>query len=79
MVFRLKNLEMLEMFYQICKEVKAETEEDRLKVLLEMARSNLIESVYTTKRTKKQLVEDFGKEHKVLDLTEKENEDNGIS
>ena len=59
-------------FYEICKEVKATTEEDKAIVLQEMAREGLIDNVVKTDRSKEQIIADMSKRFKTLVIKDKE-------
>lgn len=64
------SLEALQEFYARCLLFRAETEQERIAVLVEMANEGWVDSVSQTGRTKQQYIEDMSKEFTVLDLTE---------
>lgn len=66
------SVERLLEFWNLVAERKAETEEERIAILLEMAEEGKIDNVFQTKRTKEQYIKDISREQNVLDLTEKE-------
>ena len=56
-------------FYRRAGEAKADTEEARTKILIQMVEEGLIKTVTQTNRTKEQYVADLAKNFEVLDLT----------
>ncbi len=62
-------------FYRRAKEHNAQTEDDRVNILLDMVAEGLINGVAETSRTKEEYIADLSKEFKVLDLTLKEKSD----
>ena len=63
-------------FYELCKELKAETEAERYKILQAMARLGMMKSVIVTGRPREKIIEDMQKHYKVLDV--RENKDGDI-
>lgn len=61
-------------FYRRAAAAKAETEEARTKILIQMVEEGLITTVVQTNRTKEEYVSDLAKNFEVLDLTEAANE-----
>jgi hypothetical protein len=63
MAFRL-TVDQAEVFYEICHELKADTEEKRVAILIEMSKYGQVEGITETKKTKeeyvKHLSEHFG-------------------
>lgn len=55
------TLEVAEEFYRRCQERKAETEEARTLILVELAEEGRMKSVIETKRTADQVVKDMAK------------------
>lgn len=62
-------------FYRRAKEIGAETEEDRLQLLLAMADEGKLVRVSQTNRTKAKYIEDISKNFNVWDLTQREEND----
>jgi len=56
-------------FYERVKYLDEDTEENRTRLLLRMAKEGKISSVSSTKRTKKQVIEDYKKNFIVRDFT----------
>jgi hypothetical protein len=48
-------------FYQRCKDRKAKTEKQRLKIMMELAKEGKLKSVMQTKRTPDQVAKDYAK------------------
>ncbi len=68
MIIFTMTYEVAEEFYARCKKRKAETEEERTAILVEMAREGLLMGVSQTERTREEYVEDLSKEFNVLDV-----------
>lgn len=64
------SLEALQEFYARCLLFRAETEKERIDVLVEMAQEGWVDAVSQTGRTKEQYINDMSKEFQILDLTE---------
>lgn len=67
--------EIAEEFFRRVQLLEVDNEDNRTKILMQMAREGLIDSVMETQRTKAQYVSDLSREFKVLNLLEKKNED----
>lgn len=65
------NADFFMRFFERCTQEKLETEEERLVVLLEMARESGECSVVSTKRTREEIVKDAARHGKVLDIKAK--------
>jgi hypothetical protein len=59
-------------FYERCINQKAETEEERQKILLELSQEGKMDRAYLTNRSKDQVIKDLAREHKVLHIKNKE-------
>lgn len=55
------SVDQLELFYEICEKVGADTEEKKVLVALEMAQAGQINNVVKTKMDKKEYVEHLSK------------------
>lgn len=74
LVFEFKDHDSALEFWRRVVEQKAETLKERNQILLEMTKEGHMKRVQSTDRTKKQLVEDWGREYSVVDLTTKDDE-----
>ena len=59
-------------FYKRCIDQKAETEEDKQKILIELSKEGKMDRAYLTNRSKDKVIKDLMKEHKVLHIKNKE-------
>ena len=64
------TLEAAEEFFRRVLLLKNDTEQERVKILLAMAKEGLIENIIETERTKDEYVKDQRRHFNVLDLTE---------
>lgn len=71
------NIDTALEFWQRVIDRKAETEEERIKILEELAKEGKMNSVSETSRTKKQIVEDKSKHWRILDVQAKDEENQG--
>lgn len=72
LAFRL-NLEQLELFYKVCEEMGATTEEARTRILVVMAKMGQIDGVVDTKLSKSDYIKHMAKQFgSVLNITPKE-------
>lgn len=62
------DLNVLEEFYQRCIDKNAETEEDKIKVLTELATEGKMNRVVETARSKEQIVSDLKKNFNVATI-----------
>lgn len=53
-------------FFERTKERGAETEEERIKILLELANEGKMKNIIMTSRTKEQIIEDYEKHYNIL-------------
>ncbi len=65
--------ENAQLFFEICQEVNAQTEEERTAVLVHMARLGCVKNVIETKQTKEEYVKHLAKNFKVLMLEDNKN------
>lgn len=63
------------MFYERCMERKADTPEERIKILAELAAEGRMQSVVATNKTKDEYIQDKAKHFKILKV-EKDDEAN---
>ena len=71
--FRL-TAEQAEIFFTLCHELRADTEEKRVAILREMANHGQIDSVTKTKMTQQEYVQHLAKHFgNVLNITKKDN------
>jgi hypothetical protein len=62
-------------FYELCEKKGVKTEEEKAKVLAELASKGKMTRVYQTKRTKEKFVSDLSKELRVLHIKDKNNKE----
>lgn len=73
-VFHLSSDAALE-FYQRCLLENANTEQDRIALLVQMASEGKVEAVSQTGRSKEEYIRDISREQTVLDLSQSTEED----
>lgn len=59
-------------FFKLCIECKATTEEEKTKVLIEMAKKGMLQRVWATKKSKEDAIKHLSKDHKVLRINPEE-------
>ncbi len=62
-------------FFRRVQLLEEDSEEARTKILMQMGREGLLKRISATNRTKEQYIESLSKEFKILDVTEKKDED----
>jgi hypothetical protein len=60
------NLDQAIVFFEICKEMNLNTEEERAKVLSLMAEEGQVERMWTTYRTKEKFMADLARKFEVM-------------
>lgn len=60
------TVDTLEEFYKRVALKGAVTEDDKIKILAELASEGKIKRAYATKRSKEQIIKDLQKEHRVI-------------
>lgn len=63
-----------EMFFELCQELNAVTEQERYEVLQAMAQCGQVTTVVQTPKTKEDYIKHLAKNFKVLQIKEKEND-----
>jgi hypothetical protein len=63
------NVDQLELFFTICRELNLQTEEERTALLFAMAKLGKVERAWSTKRSKNKLVKDLAKHFNVTRIT----------
>lgn len=58
-----------ELFFEVCHELKAETEEERVEILTVMGRLGLLQNIVQTEKTKEEYIAHLRKHFNVADLT----------
>lgn len=71
LVFQM-TVEVAQEFWERVRDLKAETEEERRSILIDLMKEGKMLGVSETSRTKEQYVKDLSREFKVLDLSPKE-------
>jgi translation initiation factor 1 (eIF-1/SUI1) len=65
------TLQNAEMFFELCKELKADTEEERVAILQAMAELGKVKTIVDTKMSKEDYIKHLAKHFKVLQVKEK--------
>jgi len=65
------TLQNAEMFFELCKELKADTEEQRVAILRAMAELGKVNNIVETKMSKEDYIKHLAKHFKVLQVKEK--------
>lgn len=63
-------------FFQLCRELNLTTEEERLALLFEMIAAGFDMTVFETKRTPRQIAEDYSKHGDVMWIKTEEDDEN---
>lgn len=63
------SVDQLELFYDICGQLKLKTEEEKVALLNIMAQYKQVERVWDTQRTKEKFIEDMAKHFRVMKVT----------
>lgn len=58
-----------EIFYSVCEELKADTEEERVRILQSMAQLGMLKNIVEIQKTKEEYIAHLRKHFKVTDLT----------
>jgi len=59
-------------FFEICEAREAVTEEEKIKILVEMGKQGKLQRVWATKKSKEEFIKHLSREHKVLHVKPKE-------
>lgn len=62
------TLDQTILFYEICQEINAVTEDQRMAVLNEMAKCGQVKSIVSTPKTKEEYIKHLAKNFKVLKI-----------
>ncbi len=60
--------ENAQLFFELCEEMKANTEEKRIRILMEMARLGKVQNLTKTTMTKEKYIEHLSKNFKVAEI-----------
>lgn len=67
------NLDQVELFFELCQELKADTIESRTVILNEMAKMGQVLSVTDTPKTKEEYISHMSKHFKILQVKDTSN------
>jgi hypothetical protein len=65
------TLQNAELFFELCKELKADTEEKRVAILQALAELGKVQSIVESHMTKEEYIKHIAKHFKVLQIKEK--------